>query len=107
MIDDEVSNDGSIKDILIAAIGAGIGALGFKAAGLDPQFIPKFALYSAGIPLGWHLCSKIITAVSFQGVLIKLIGALLVGVFALPVVLVLDLIGTIRGLSTAKRAAAR
>ena len=96
-----------IKDILIAAIGAGIGALVFKAAGMDPKFIPEFALYAAGIPLGWHLCSKIITALSFEGVLFKLIGALLVGMVALPVVLVLDLIGTIRELSTVKRAAAR
>lgn len=96
-----------IKDILIAAIAAGIGALVFNAAGMDPKFIPEFALYSAGIPLGWHLCSKIITALSFQGVLIKLIGALLVGVFALPVVLVLDLFGAIRELSAARKAVAR
>lgn len=95
-----------IKDLIIAAIGAGIGALVFKATGMDPEFIPELALYSAGIPLGWHLCSKIITAVSFQGVLIKLIGALMVGVFALPVVLVMDLFGAIRSICSARKTAA-
>lgn len=96
-----------IKDILIAAIAAGIAAYICKMESASPDMTAMVAWYAAGIPLGWHLCSKVVTALSFEGVLIKLIGSLLVGMFALPVVLVLDLFRTIRELSTAKRAAAR
>lgn len=96
-----------IKDILIAAIAAGIAAIICNIESASPDMTAMVAYYAAGVPLGWHLCSKVITALSFQGVLIKLIGALLVGMVALPVVLVLDLFGAIWELSAARKAVAR
>lgn len=95
-----------IKDIIFASIFAGIAILVCTADGsMNPSTVPSIAMMAAGIPCGWSLASKVVTAVSFEGVLMKLLGAVLLGAIALPIVMVMDVISAIAGIRAAKKAA--
>lgn len=95
-----------IKDIIFASIFAGIAVAIYKTNGsTDTSTLVSVIWAGAGIPCGWKLASKVVTAISFEGVLLKLLGALLLGIFALPIVVVMDIISAIAESHAAKKAA--
>lgn len=83
-----------IKDILFALIAWGLSAMVFKSLmpDMDTYGITILSAYCAGIPFGWRWASKIITAVSLYGVAIKLAISLILGMFAIVIVLGGDVI---------------
>ena len=82
-----------IKDVILALAAWGICAMllqsGFEMGGSEAAMM---ATAFAGIPFGWRWASKIITAVSFYGIGIKLLISFVLGMFAIFVVLGLDVI---------------
>ena len=88
------------KDATIAIITAIIaGTIMFATLPTgDISFFEKIILfivsgiYFAGLPFGWKWASKIITAVSLMGILIKGLIALVLGWFALIIVIGGDII---------------
>ena len=83
-----------IKDIILALIAWGLSAMVFKSLmpDMDTYGITIPSAYCAGIPFGWRWASKIITAVSLYGVAIKLAISLILGMFAIVIVLGGDVI---------------
>ena len=82
-----------IKDIIIAVVAYIIGAIvftyaadGFIVAGLVCGFV------AAGIPFGWKWLNNIFISFSLYTVAIKAILSLFVGIVALPVIIIKDII---------------
>ena len=85
-----------IKDAALIAITFGIVGplLGVTASGSMINMIVT-AMVFGGIPFGWRWASKIITAVSVQGILLKLTISFFLGWLAVWVVVGSDIIGLI------------
>ena len=82
-----------IKDLLIAAIAFGIGMMLLQSEATFGAANPApLAFFVACIPFGWRWSSKIITACSLKGVAIKAGISVLVGMFAIFVVIGWDVI---------------
>ena len=82
-----------IKDVILAVIAWGVaGMLLSSGLGMEMGDAYMMATLCAGIPFGWRIASNFITAVSMRGVLTKLGIALLVGMFAIFIVLGWDVI---------------
>ena len=99
-----------VKDILLAAAAWGIafflinGMWGVNAGGaMEAATAGAIAMMFAGVPFGWRLASKIITATSIQGVGIKLLISAILGFFAVFIILIADTIGLVVHLVEAKR----
>ena len=88
-----------IKDVLMAVIAWGIGWMLLKS-GFDMEGSGAAVMASlvACIPFGWRWASKIITAVSLYGIGLKLLISVIVGMFAIFVVLGVDVIRCIASL---------
>lgn len=94
-----------IKDIVTAVVAGVIVTVifltmlgsGFSSFGLGELFaLVVLVLVFGGIPFGWRWLSKVVTAIGLWGILIKFIGAFLLGWVALPVVIVKDIIAYVR-----------
>lgn len=81
-----------VKDILLAGAFFGLAMLLNMGSDMTTQNQIAIALFASGIPFGWRWASNIMTAVSVQGVLIKLGFSLLLGWLALMIALVGDVI---------------
>ena len=82
-----------IKDIILALVAWGISAMLLQSGlGMPGGDAAMLATMCAGIPFGWRIASSFITAVSMRGVVMKLGIALLVGMFAIFIVLGWDVI---------------
>lgn len=82
-----------IKDVILAAVAWGISAMMIQSMFAMPMSdAAMMATMCAGIPFGWRWSSKIITAVSFYGIGIKLLISLLLGMFAIFLVIGLDVL---------------
>lgn len=82
-----------VKDLIIAGILAGIGALMCSGDGTISSGATLFICLSlAGLPFGWRWASKIITAVSLKGIGLKLLFSVFLGWLAIFVVLGGDII---------------
>lgn len=82
-----------IKDVILAAIAWAVaGMLLNSGFGMPAKDAFMMATICAGIPFGWRIASSFITAVSMRGVVMKLGIALLVGMFAIFIVLGWDVI---------------
>lgn len=79
-----------VKDVILAAIAVLLAVYMFKS--FEGGILAATALFVPGIPFGWRWASKIITAVSFHGIGIKLGISMVLGWFALPVVLISDVV---------------
>ena len=83
-----------IKDLIFAAIAWGIGIFVLtnagSAGGMEMEQAKMAAMLFAGIPFGWRWSSKIITALTFKGVAIKLLISFFLGWLAIFVVLGID-----------------
>lgn len=81
-----------IKDLVTLAIAAALGyyitLYGFDA----PEFAELGACTAACLPFGWRWASHIITAVSLYGIGIKAVLSVVLGMFAVPVCLLMDLV---------------
>lgn len=92
-----------IKDLILIAILGGIAYAMCRVDGtLSPGMEMFFCVAVAGIPFGWRWASKIITAVSFKGIGMKLLIAACLGCVAVFVVVVVDLICAVSYLCTNK-----
>ncbi len=96
-----------IKDVVFALIAWGICAFLiaalFQSNGVTPAEAKGLALFFAGIPFGWRWASKIITAVSFKGVMLKLGFSVVLGWLAIFVVLISDVIRCIAALISRRK----
>ena len=91
-----------IKDVLMAVIAWGIGWMLLKSGfAMDNSAAMAVAFYAACIPFGWRWASKIITAVSLYGIGLKLLISLLLGMFAIFIVLGVDVVKCIAALFSA------
>ena len=82
-----------IKDIILALVAWGISAMLLQSGlGMPGGDAAMLATMCAGIPFGWRWSSKIISAVSLKGIGIKLFISLLLGMFAIFLVLGWDVI---------------
>jgi len=82
-----------IKDLIFALIAWVVGAvlfIGMAETGVVLGIVA--GLFVSGVPFGWRWLSKIVTAVSFQGICMKLLGALFLGFIAIFVVIIGDII---------------
>ena len=76
-----------IKDLIILAIA---GAIGMAASAVFP-----FGFMITGLPFGWKWASSIISAVSIKGIFIKALFSMFLGLIAVPVVLIKDIIAVV------------
>lgn len=82
-----------IKDIILALVAWGISAMLLQSGlGMPGGDAAMLATMCAGIPFGWRWSSKIITALSFQGICLKLLISLILGMFAIFVVIGWDVV---------------
>ena len=82
-----------IKDVILALVAWGISAMLLQSGlGMPGGDAAMLATMCAGIPFGWRWSSKIISAVSLKGIGIKLFISLLLGMFAIFLVLGWDVI---------------
>ena len=93
-----------IKDVALIAITFSLVGpiLGITAGGTTMNAIAT-AMFFGGIPFGWRWASKIITAVSIQGILLKLVISFFLGWFAVWVVVGGDIISLIGALAGARK----
>lgn len=91
-----------IKDALIIAILGGLAGIlvandgnGFGVGGYI-----FFWLAITGIPFGWRWAKKMFVAVTFNGFLIKVLWASLLGCVAIFVVVIGDIINFVKSLKT-------
>ena len=81
------------KDVLLALVSAIVSVIYFIATQDESLFMAIFfGIVLAGVPFGWRILSKFISAMSVAGFFIKLIGAIIVGWIALPITLIKDVV---------------
>lgn len=81
-----------LKDIALAVGGFGVMYL-LCCMGSGPSTGDLFGCFmGCGVLFGWQLASKIITAVSIYGIAIKLALSFLLGIPAMPIILIVDII---------------
>ena len=82
-----------VKDVLFAAIAWGVFYVILSDLwGGDFQ---AMSFFFAGLPFGWRWSSKVITATSLKGVGLKLSLSVLIGFFAIFIVLISDVIACV------------
>ncbi len=81
-----------IKDITLAVIAWIVGSVLFAMTSGMGIFCIIPGLFVAGVPFGWRWLSNIFVAVSLQGIVAKLLGAIFLGWIAIFVVLIRDII---------------
>lgn len=83
------------KDLLTAVLGFGIMFLLATAGGSDSGDV-FFCILCSGVVFGWQLMSHVFIATGLWSVFIKLILSVIVGLPALPIILVADVLAVIR-----------
>lgn len=85
-----------VKDAILILITFGLISAIF---GMDTygSFMNKIAMVMmfGGIPFGWRWASKIVTAISFQGIFLKLVISFFLGWLAVWVVVIGDIISCV------------
>lgn len=76
-----------IKDLVILGV--------MLVIGLSLLNTTPLGLFCIGLPFGWKWASNIISAVSFNGLVAKFLFSVALGLIAIPVVLVKDIIAVI------------
>lgn len=80
-----------IKDLLLVVVIGLIATIALSGK-LGTGNALAASLFVVGIPFGWRTVSKIITAVSIHGIVIKLIISVCFGWLIVPVVLISDIV---------------
>jgi len=81
-----------IKHIILAVVAWGVGALFFGTLAELGIFGIFPALFLAGVPFGWMWLSRIFHVYSLNSFIFKLLLSIVIGWFAIFVVLILDII---------------
>ena len=86
-----------IKDVIIAVVAYAFIAFLLNATKIDifygsPMNQMFAGIFIAGIPFGWRWASKIFTAISLGGILIKLVFSIVLGWLAIFVIIIGDII---------------
>ena len=85
-----------IKTVILAVVFALIGRfLAIDGFGVTEN-IGIWMFYFACLPFGWRWASKVFTAMSFWGIVIKAIFSILLGMIALPVVVIGDIAALVK-----------
>lgn len=92
-----------IKTIILAGVFALFGRMVAESIG-DTQTPYVWMIYFACLPFGWRWASKVITATSLWGIVIKAVWSVALGMIALPVVVIGDIIALIGGIKKRKAA---
>ena len=79
-----------VKDAVLAAVAILLAVAIYKSC--EGGILAATALFVPGIPFGWRWASKVITAITFHGIGIKLGIAMVLGWVAMPVVLISDVV---------------
>lgn len=77
-----------LKTVILAVVFALIGRM---VAGDEQELQRVFMIYFACLPFGWRWASKVFTAYSIWSILCKAVFSMLLGLIALPVVLIGDI----------------
>lgn len=87
-----------IKDLLIIVILGGFMVfMANSISGGEPTGIDIFLCFAiTGIPFGWRWANKMFTAVSFKGLILKVVWAACLGCVAIFVIVIRDLIDFIK-----------
>lgn len=79
-----------VKDVILAAVAILLAVWLYNS--FEGGILAATALFVPGIPFGWRWASKLITAVSLHGIGAKLGISMILGWFALPIVLISDVV---------------
>ena len=86
-----------MKDLVVAGIGFGMMMLLLSAgSGVNGSGDLFGCLMGSGILFGWKYVSKVFPVFSWWALLIKALAAVVVGIFAMPITLIADIIGVVR-----------
>ena len=92
-----------LKDLVLAGIGFGIMILLLSAgSGVNGSGDLFGCLMGSGVVFGWKYASKVLIAFSWWALLIKFLIAIVIGIFAMPITLIADIINIIREFRTAR-----
>lgn len=81
-----------VKDLLLLAAAAAAGYIITRSGFASETYAGVGAYMAACLPFGWRWASRIITAVSLYGVGIKAVLSVVLGIFAAPICLLVDLV---------------
>lgn len=81
-----------VKDLLLLAAAAAAGYFITRYGFASETHAAMGAYIASCLPFGWRWSSRIITAVSFYGIGIKAVLSFVLGIFAAPICLLVDLI---------------
>ena len=89
-----------IKDLITAGISVVVAAIiigvmvGSTGGGvLSAIFVGIVCgFYCAGLPFGWKWISKVVTAIGWLAILIKIFVAIALGLIAFPVTIIIDIV---------------
>ena len=85
-----------LKDLAMAALGFGIFWLFLSVSGNMNTSSDLFMCFlCSGILFGWRYASKLFIAFSWWALLIKFLLAVVIGIFAMPIILISDIIHVI------------
>lgn len=96
----ETAKKALIKDIVIFAVTV-VGMAAFWGSFMnmlmgDATMGIFLSIFFTGIPFGWRWASKVITAVSLYGIVLKAMIALFLGWLAAPVTIIVDIVRFVR-----------
>lgn len=81
-----------VKDLLLLAAAAAAGYFITRYGFYSETYAGVGAYMASCLPFGWRWASSIITAVSLYGVGIKAVLSVVLGIFAAPICLLVDLV---------------
>lgn len=86
--------DLTIAGVAVVVIGLIIGILAGKDMGISSGILIGIfgGIYFAGLPFGWRWISKLVTALGWLSLLIKIGFAIALGFIAFPVTIIIDII---------------
>ena len=85
-----------LKDLATVALGFGIFWLFLSVSGNMNNSSDLFMCFMcSGVVFGWKYASKLFVALSWWALFIKAILAVVIGIFAMPVILIADIINVV------------
>ena len=92
-----------MKDLALAGIGFVIMVLFLSASGGIKDSVDLFMCFlCSGVLFGWKYVNNAFIAFSWWSLLIKALAAIVVGIFALPIILIADIVNVVREFRAAR-----
>jgi hypothetical protein len=92
-----------MKDLVLVGIGFGIMVLFLSVSGGVKSSVDLFMCFlCSGVLFGWKCVNNVFIAFSWWSLLIKALASVVVGFFAMPITLIVDIIHVIREFRAAR-----